>query len=527
MAYYCGFQYGVIYEEQGDYERALRTFFSLLEQDKFEAGKSDQSNLHNSIGILFNKLEKYSESKKHFQLALDFIDSDESVDRANIYGNLSDLYAAEGDFDVAREYSLKSIKIFESLDHNFGIAHGYLDMGMIGLMQNDFSDAERYTKMAKEIFETNDYRDKKLAYVHLGEILFAMSKINDAEAYFKKALSLNLELTNKMNAHKGLAKIYRLKKEYVAALDNYEKYSDTKDSLSGIETIKNINRLQFQYETAQKDKEITEQDLTIKEQENTILINEAKATRIMLVAFLALGALVFLFFYYRQRQKLKNKEIEALKVSQELTKLEALIEGEENERQRLAQDLHDGINGDLSVIKYKITSIDKKKLDAEESEEYTMAISMLDNAIEQVRSISHDLAPPSLQNYNIVEAISQYCLKIASGSDLQINFQNYGEVVKIPTDLETAIYRITQELVNNSLKHADANIILVQINFHESALHVSVQDDGKGYDHTVKKTGLGLNNIISRTEFLGAELHVESSDQGTLTTIDVNFKTQT
>jgi len=209
--------------------------------------------------------------------------------------------------------------------------------------------------------------------------------------------------------------------------------------------------------------------------------------------------------------------------SEEIKTLEALIKGEENERKRLAQDLHDGINGDLSVIKYKITSLDNLVVDDSQSEQYRSAISMLDNTIEQVRSVSHDLAPPSLQNYSLVEAISQYCMKVSSGSNYDINFQSFGDIVQLPLEKETAVYRMTQELINNSVKHAKGENIIVQINFHSKSLYISVQDDGIGYNAKEVDRGLGLKNVHSRSLFLEAELNVDSSAKGTLTTINVNF----
>lgn len=518
------YQLAVIYEEVGDYTPALEIYLELLDSAQAQNAIKGIGLYQNSIGIIYKNLGNYNEARERYLHSIEVLkDSEYKEDLGNSYGNLATVYGLEGKNEQAVSYALLALESYSSINDQWGKAMSYSNLGELYFNMGDLTQAEHYNRLALAIQEKNEYAEQSVSLVNLGRIFVRKSDPESAANYFKKALDLDPQLDYKAMIHHGLYEYYEEQKDFEQALDHYQKFEQIQDSVAGLETIKDINRLQFKFETARKDKELIAQDLIIKNQENTILTNEAKSTRNLFLGLVALGALVFVLFYFRQRQQLNKKEIESLKVSQALTKLEALIEGEENERQRLAQDLHDGINGDLSVIKYKLTSIDRSKLSAEESKDHATAVSMLDHAIEQVRSISHDLAPPSLKEYNIVEAIGQYCLKVSSGSKIKIDFQHYGERMDLPVDKETALYRITQELLNNSIRHSNAKQILVQINFHENAIHVSVQDDGVGYNTEEKGDGIGLSNIRSRAQFLGADLNVESSDKGTLTTVDVTL----
>jgi signal transduction histidine kinase len=133
------------------------------------------------------------------------------------------------------------------------------------------------------------------------------------------------------------------------------------------------------------------------------------------------------------------------------------------------------------------------------------------------------LAPPSLQNFNLIEAIQQYCSKISESNILKINFQNYGELLTLNKDTETAIYRIVQEAINNIMKHSKASEAIVQINNHDDNLHITIEDNGIGFNTNNKYEGLGLKNIRSRVELLKGELTIDSNNKGTSIQINIDL----
>lgn len=247
-------------------------------------------------------------------------------------------------------------------------------------------------------------------------------------------------------------------------------------------------------------------------------MNLAKSEKEKQIFYFVITALiliaVILFFYFKQRQKLKNKEIETLKQDREISNLEALIDGEEKERKRVAQELHDGLNGDLSAIKYRLSSLEDAPLDAENHENLLQTIAMIDNACSQVRSISHNLIPTSILDFGLVETLNEYCEKINFSLPLNIELQHFGNSNVLDKKTETVIYRIIQELINNITKHSKATTAMVQLNFHASELFITVEDNGIGFDVNSAKTGLGLKNSYSRVDFLNANLDIDSNEKG-------------
>lgn len=220
----------------------------------------------------------------------------------------------------------------------------------------------------------------------------------------------------------------------------------------------------------------------------------------------------------------KAKSIIALEQKlQEITKLEALIDGEEKERKRIAQELHDGLNGDLSAIKYRLSTLQESSLSAIDLENLIKVITMIDDSCAQVRSISHNLMPSSILEYGLIESVREYCIKINNSNSFKIEFQTFGTNLSLSKKTETVIYRIIQELVSNILKHAKATEAMIQFNHREDELFITVEDNGIGFNTTKISEGIGHKNVKTRVDFLNAQLDVNSSSNGTSYTISIDL----
>ena len=147
-----------------------------------------------------------------------------------------------------------------------------------------------------------------------------------------------------------------------------------------------------------------------------------------------------------------------------------MIDGEEKERRRIAQELHDGLNGDLSAIKYRLSTLEESGLSAIDTENLTKVINMIDESCAQVRSISHNLMPSSILDYGLLETVKEYCVKINNSDSFKIEFQTFGNYISLSKKTETVIYRIIQELVTNILKHSKATEAMIQFNYREDEL---------------------------------------------------------
>lgn len=208
----------------------------------------------------------------------------------------------------------------------------------------------------------------------------------------------------------------------------------------------------------------------------------------------------------------------------EISKLQGLMEGEEKERKRIAEELHDGIAGDLSAIKMNLAYLNK--LNKNEKNEVILdeLTQIIDKSCQQIREISHNLSPSSITNYGILGATKNFCKKIKDFYKIEINFSFSGEEIKLSKTIETHIYRIIQELVNNVVKHSHAKSAQVTIDYDQPFIKVCVKDDGRGFSLNSISKGIGLSNIDSRIRFMNAEVKKHSSSEGTSFIILINLK---
>ncbi|WP_422105664.1 tetratricopeptide repeat protein [Winogradskyella sp.] len=514
----CSYQKGVVYASKGDFEKSLQEYYRSIELYESLNDLKSVGMVLNSVGIVQKNLKDYPKAIESYERVIDiYNETNYTNGLSNAYGNLGNVYAITGNYDKAIACFRNSLKIDEQNQNNWGIAINKMDMARLYVLQNENTEAIGLYEQALAIQIKHNFKKEQVeTLTNLGEAYRFAKNYEKSEYYLKEALKKNIQSKAiRQYINEQLFLLYQDKKDYKLALDSYKVANELKDSIYQQKNLKSINDLQIKYDSKVKDEEIANQKLVLNEKEKDFQLAILGSSLLLITS---LG----IWLFYRQKQKLKNKEIETLVAQKELSKLEALIAGEENERKRIAQDLHDGINGDLSVIKYKMTSIDQNRFKPKEEEAFSMAIDMLDNAIDQVRHISHNLVPPSLQNFNLIEALQQFSSKISSTKAIKINFQQYGEYLKLNKDAETAIYRIIQELITNSVKHSEATKALVQINSHDENLHITVEDNGIGFDTTKTYKGIGFKNIESRVALLNADFSVDSNSKGSTFTIDIN-----
>jgi signal transduction histidine kinase len=131
--------------------------------------------------------------------------------------------------------------------------------------------------------------------------------------------------------------------------------------------------------------------------------------------------------------------------------------------------------------------------------------------------------PSSILEYGLIESIGEYCIKIKSSDNFKIDFQTYGDYIALSKKNETVVYRIIQELVTNILKHSKATEAMIQFNYREDELFITVEDNGIGFDKSAVSNGIGLKNINTRIAFLNAQLDIDSSASGSSYTISINL----
>lgn len=229
---------------------------------------------------------------------------------------------------------------------------------------------------------------------------------------------------------------------------------------------------------------------------------------------LAIAIILFMVFYQKKmiQEQLKQQQLE---YDYQQKMMLAELESQENERRRLAADLHDSIGGMLSAIRVGLSTLSKQQ---PEVTGFDQAKQMLDETISSVRRISRDLMPSTLERFGLSQALQEMCDRFAATTNIPINFQEQGIAFPLEKSKALMLFRITQELLNNAIKHAQASVLEVTKLNNSHAILITVEDDGVGFDPQVQKRisgkGLGLFGMENRAHLIGAELHFEKGSTG-------------
>ena len=368
-----------------------------------------------------------------------------------------------------------------------------------------------------------------------------LGRTKDAINYFQEALAIGETqslLSYKSDIYKNLAQLYQEADDYENALKYYQKGVTTVAEQNSLDKEKYVAKIQERYETQLKETRIAllekEQKLSDAELQKAELT--LKRQRFVRNAFiggfvLVLITLIVLRLFYIQRLRvqkelnLQQEENAKQKINQmiqdhKLSVIERYQEGQDEERARLARDIHDGIGSDLAGIKLAFEHYSEKHEDASQAKRIGEAI---DNACFDIRSLSHQLHPLSFSKIGFTSFLNDFVDQITNNTTLTIQTFIFPEedIDKLPEDLLADAYRIVQELINNIIKHAQATEADVQLTKHDAYLNIVVHDNGKGFK-TNKKQGIGLRNIKERLQKVQGTLDIDSgSGNGTSITIDI------
>ncbi|REL24962.1 PAS domain S-box protein [Rhodohalobacter sp. SW132] len=231
-----------------------------------------------------------------------------------------------------------------------------------------------------------------------------------------------------------------------------------------------------------------------------------------------------IYFRGEQQRLVVSVDVTEQKKAEELA-IKSIVEGEERERHRIANELHDGLGQYLSAANMHLSTVysDVENLHDAEEKAFKTGLQMLQYAISETRSISHNLLPKSIQDYGLKLAVESLINDLKQSMDIQFHlFQKYDDE-ELPDNIQINIYRIMQEALNNSIKHANCSIINAQLVFSDNELICTVEDDGVGFDpENPPGEGLGLQSIKTRVAAMSGNLDIDSKiNIGTLITIIV------
>jgi signal transduction histidine kinase len=243
------------------------------------------------------------------------------------------------------------------------------------------------------------------------------------------------------------------------------------------------------------------------------------------VLLLALAAFFFLWRWTVQKKRLAEsqrelaeQQVKQLEQEKQLIATQAVLDGEVQERTRLARDLHDSLGSILAATKYNLVDIKQiATLGEKDVKCYNTAVSLLDDSMNEMRRLAHHLMPDALSRFGLKPAIGDFCDALPT-----VQFVWYGDESRLDPKLEEVVYRIAHELISNALKHSGASHILVQIVQELSRIALVVQDDGSGFDPETVTAGMGLSNIRIRVASFGGIINIDSK-VGEGTEVNIEF----
>ncbi|MEM0994914.1 MAG: sensor histidine kinase [Bacteroidota bacterium] len=240
--------------------------------------------------------------------------------------------------------------------------------------------------------------------------------------------------------------------------------------------------------------------------------------QILIIGVLGMAALaiaiVLFFVIYQRRLLAQQDQLQETERNYQKELLNNSIQVQEVERERIAKDLHDSVGSTLSATKLYLYRLNNEQTAPEFQQLKSETEKLLDNSIQNIRQTTRDLLPVNLERFGLIAAIEDTLQPIQTLNQVQIEF-NYNQSVRFLAAKEIALFRIIQELLNNTLKHANANQIKIDLQFYDQQLKLTYEDDGVGFDLTQeqKTKGIGLKSIESRIKYLNASYDYKTAQQ--------------
>lgn len=386
-----------------------------------------------------------------------------------------------------------------------------------------------YFDRAYKIFSKLGQSDY-MAYVHIGRasLLRRLNRYEDAIREYEIADSIPLKefrRNAKSLLHGFMSDTYAEGGDYKHAYVFLKSHTQRNDSIDQAEQNVRISEIQTKYEVEKKENE----NLKLKQNRNWLIGG-------LITAILLIGLIYLAYSNQRKKKLLVQKEnqvqterLDALLKGQELLSLDAMVAGQEKERQRIADDLHDNLGSILATLKlhFQNLKIKKDRLQEQEDQLVQKTDDLIEEAYQKVRSMAHAKNVGLKAKEGLLPAIKNFASKVSLANKLVIEVEDHGMEERLENSLEITLFRIIQELITNVVKHSNASESTIHITHHERNINIMVEDNGVGFDtdQISKQDGMGLYSIQKRVENLDGTLNIDSIlDKGSSIIIDIPLK---
>ncbi|PUV25623.1 MULTISPECIES: tetratricopeptide repeat-containing sensor histidine kinase [Sphingobacterium] len=529
-------QAGYLFEEEYRSDRTDPNILKKAEEHYLEAyriAKNNQKNLINptdmayvsvNLANLYHEFYPENSAKKATSFAQQALQIAQETGQYSLtvpaYGILADEAFKNGRRDQGKKYlqqALYNLQREPHYDYQVGLSL-YSRLAEVSVEEGRYEEAFQYQKSYIKVFEEAFNSDK-------------LDKTKQLEIKYERELQNQKLMRLRLEGEKKEQQIKLMK-----ALNDRQNQLVENLKLNELNRTQQLKVLQLERDKKEKDLQLSRleneqrlQELDVSKQE---IAFKSRMNSIYIWLFIScLIAVILLFYAYwqrsntlRQKEHLHGLEIEKNNQQHAIKNLTAMLAGEEKERTRLARDLHDGLGGLLSSTKLGLSSLsDKGANQPAVKEGITRSIELLDDAVDELRKLAHNLMPDLIVKYGLQEALRDYAARM-SQPNCQVECEFLQFESNFSVEHQISLYRIIQELVNNALKHAEASNIIIQLSVYNERLHITIEDDGKGFD--IEKIDLqhsaGMHNIQSRLSFLHGDMKIMSAP-GEGTTIEIEM----
>lgn len=511
----------------GNYNEALEAFFKATKYYNDLGLIESEASVLNNIGLLYIDLKNFDKARSHFMQAFQGFESkDDSIGIAATFSNIGILFSENRQADSAFFYINQAIGINTRMDNKYNLCIA------LQAKANTYLDNEMYEQAIDNYLKSNAVaqtinHDYQIGYTYSGlaRAYLKTGDMNTALQHAGLAMQIADSINNKklkQETYSILAQIYEQTGNFQKGLESYKLSVDLKEELINQTKLHQIYNLEI--ENLNQTKAI--QELRIQQQE-LLISKKNNIIAFIVIAFILIFAGVYLLHLNKNHRREAAHQKDILNLTEK--KSRAAIEAEIQERNRIGRELHDGLGQMLSAVRLNISALQQKSSLSEpkRKELINFAIESVDKAFNELRDISHNLAPSVLAEKGLTGALMDLANQVNQSKNLQMKFEAYGMNGAMDTLAENTLYRAAQELLTNSIKHANATTFSVQLVKSNTEVTLMVEDNGKGFtvDQTLILPGGGLNNIKSRVENLNGQVFIDAMEnRGSIVTIVIPIK---
>ncbi len=521
----------------GDYEKAVNESLqsiSYLEQIRDTARLLRSMN---NLANIYSETENEELALHYFTRSLELASATaDSTSISRAWFNLGVTYDALNDLEQAEDYYLKSLRYAKHRNDGRTGAQYANSLGALYFEREQYAEALASFRQAETYYDAAEATPERImVYNNLASVLQHLEDDSQALEYYHRAARLArvAKLPNDLSIiWQNLAGTLEELGEADSALHYYHLHSKLKDSLFNVEKSEQILNLEKKYQSAKKDQSIAELNQVKTAQQAKIdsrnfwLIITGLGLLMLTIAgigyqmrFKALRAL-----HLREAELQEQRRLKLLQ-DQEVKTLNAYLDGEATERERIAQELHDRLGSQLTTVKLHYDHLATQHKGAAQ-EQMETANQLLGEACSELRKIAHELATGVLRNAGLPAAIEQLAASVSATSKLTIQTNLFAMDQRLAVRMEVALFRSIQELVANIIRHAQATEAHIQLVMHDDYLSALVSDNGRGFDSSMAANpGIGLRSIALRMEEISGSFRIDSQiGHGTTAILEVALK---